>query len=89
MGQAAKDTQFGTDIGRIADVLLGDEDGNQMQKKTLELARMMGSSVSGVLRPLDALNSIIGFCYRHGCQQRHTTSRRGFYPPLPNQQLFM
>ena len=60
VGQAAKDTQFGTDIGRIADVLLGDEDGNQMQK-TLELARMMGSSVSGVLRPLDSLNSIIGF----------------------------
>lgn len=32
VGQAASDIQFGTDLARIVDVMLGDEDGNQLQK---------------------------------------------------------
>tara|TARA_R110002020_G_scaffold177104_2_gene369867 strand:- start:545 stop:4870 length:4326 start_codon:yes stop_codon:yes gene_type:complete len=60
VGQAARDAQFSTDIGRIVDTLIYDEDGNQLQK-TLEVARILGGSVGGALRPLDSLNSIIGF----------------------------
>ena len=40
VGQAARDAQFSTDIGRIVDTLIYDEDGNQLQK-TLEVARIL------------------------------------------------
>jgi len=60
VGQAASDIQFGTDLARIVDVMLGDEDGNQLQK-TQELARTLGTGLGGILRPLDSVNTIVGF----------------------------
>ena len=60
VGQLARDAQFGNDLNNLIDVLV-----NADEVGTGELfngfSKVAGNFVSGVTRPLDAVNKIVGF----------------------------
>jgi len=60
VGQFAKDIEFGNDLVRVMDALVGkgNEEGNKELLKTLGKAG--GNILAGVTRPLDVINTMVG-----------------------------
>ena len=60
VGQLARDAQFGNDINNLLDILVNSDEG--ARGAGLEgFAKVAGNFLSGVTRPLDAVNKTIGF----------------------------
>ena len=60
VGQFAKDIEFGNDLVRVMDAIVGkgNEEGNKELLKTLGKAG--GNILAGVTRPLDVINTMVG-----------------------------
>ena len=60
VGQLARDVQFGNDLNNILDVMLNSEEGARGASAEAGY-KVAGNLLSGVTRPLDAVNKIVGF----------------------------
>jgi hypothetical protein len=60
VGQLARDVQFGNDLNNILDVMLNSDEGARGASGEAGY-KVAGNLVSGLTRPLDAFNKIIGF----------------------------